>query len=365
MDILCQHCGKPVKIDEALRHQFEEKFAKEQKEKHKLELEKAVKEAELHAEKVASEKAKKELEESLSVKKKLEEEMLLMRKKQEESEAKRKDEMEKIREEALKEASDKSRLEKLEYDKKISDMQKALEDAQRRAKQGSSQLAGEVLELDFEERIRQAFPNDEFIPVPKGVEGGDIWQKVKYQGKEVGTILWELKRTKAWSNNWITKLKDDAGKISASEVVIVSEVLPQESKGFDRVNGVWVSEYQFALNIGRYIRFLLTTISSVKSKVSHTDEDWGRIRDYMMSDSFRHRMLSHFDNVKILREDLEKEQRLTQIRWKRQRILIDKLDSNLINFYGELKALVPNLPELDEAEVLPEPKDEESNLPLL
>lgn len=364
-DIICPNCGKEVKVDEALRHEFEDKFKKEQQEKHKIELEKAVAQARATAEKATAEKAEKELEESQKFRKKLEDEILVMKRKQQESEEKRKEQEEKIREQALKEATEKSRLDKLEYEKKISDMQKALEEAQRKAKQGSSQLQGEVLELDFEDKLKQTFPQDEFLPIPKGTEGGDIWQKVKYQGKEVGTILWELKRTKAWSNSWITKLKDDAGKISASEVVIVSQVLPQDSKSFDRVNGVWVTEYAFALNIGRYIRFLLTTVFSVKSKVSHTDEDWGRIRDYMLSDSFRHRMLSHFDNVKILRDDLDREQRNTQIRWKRQKILIEKLNSNLVNFYGELKALVPNLPELDDVEILPEVGEDDSSLPLL
>lgn len=364
-DILCPNCGKPVKIDQALRHQLEEKISQEQSEKHKIELEKAREEARLATEKALKEKSQKELEESEIVNKKLHEDLMTLKKQQEEAESKRKEQEEKIKEEAYKEASEKSRLEKLEYEKKLNDMQKSLEEAQRKGKQGSQQLQGEVLELDFENQLKQSFPSDEFLPVPKGVEGGDIWQKVKYQGKEVGTILWELKRTKAWSNSWITKLKDDAGRISASEVIIVSEVLPGDAKSFDRKDGVWLTEYAYALNICRYIRFLLTTIHSVKSKVSHTDEDWGKIRDYMMSDSFRHRMQAHFDGVKILRDDLDKEQRLTQIRWKRQHVLINKLDSNLINFYGELKALVPNLPELDDVESSQVLSDEESNVPLL
>ena len=364
-NIICPNCGKPVVISQAIRHDLEEKISKEQNEKHKLELEKAVREAQLSAQKAASEKTNKELEEASLAKKKLEEEMLTLKKQNEQAEAKREEQEERIKKESLKKAEEEFELKLKQKEIQLDQVRKANIDLNRKLEQGSQQLQGEALELNFEEKLRQAFPSDEFLPVPKGVEGGDIWQKVKFQGKEVGTILWELKRTKAWSNGWIVKLKDDAAKISASESILVTQVLHQDSKSFDRKDGIWLTEYAYAINICRYIRFLLTTIQSVKSKVSHSDEDWGKIRDYMMSDSFKHRMLSHFDGVKLLRDDLDKEQRLTQIRWKRQTVLVDKLDSNLINFYGELKALVPNLPDLEEIEQLQESNNEESNLPLL
>ncbi len=357
-DILCPNCGKPVKIDQALRHQLEEKIAKEQKAKHKLEIEKARQEALAAAQKEAKKEAQKELAINQEKTKELE-------KKLAEIAEKNKQQEEKIKAEALKKAEEEFELKLKQKEIQLEQVRKANIDLNRKLEQGSQQLQGEALELNLEGKLRQSFPSDEFLPVPKGVEGGDIWQKVKFQGNEVGTILWEFKRTKAWSNGWLTKLKDDSAKISASESILVSQVLPTESKSFDRKEGVWLTEYAYAISICRYIRFLLTTIHSVKSKVSHTDEDWGRIRDYMMSDSFKHRMGTHFDGVKILRDDLNKEQRLTQIRWKRQEVLIDKIDSNLINFYGELKALVPSLPELDEIEALPESTDENSSSSLL
>ncbi len=225
-------------------------------------------------------------------------------------------------------------------------MQKALEEAQRKGKQGSQQLQGEVLELDLEQKLVATFPNDEFLPVPKGVEGGDIWQKIKYKDRVVGSILWETKRTKAWSNSWVTKLKDDAAKISASESIIVSVVLPENMKNFDRKGGVWITTYEHAIGICRYVRFLITSIYSIKSSSNQTEEEWTKIRDYMLSDSFKHRMQAHFDGIQALREGFDAEKRATILRWKKQESQIEKLDTNTINFYGELKALVSELPEI-------------------
>lgn len=346
--IKCPSCGKQVEIDKALIHQLEEKFDKEKARVHKLEIEKAKEETMLAAQ--------KELDLANKEKINLQKQLL-------EQEKLRKDQENKIRQEAVKKAEEEQRLKIKEKDLQLEEIRRVNEDLKRKLEQGSQQRQGEVLELDLEDKLRQSFSQDDFLPVPKGVQGGDIWQKVKFKGMEVGSILWETKRTKAWSNSWITKLKDDSAKISASESIIVSQILPDSCAGFDRKDGVWLTSYEHAINICRYIRFLLTTIYSVKQKVSHSEEDWGKIRDYMMSDSFKHRMLSHFDSVKILRDELQKEERLSQIRWKKQKVLIDKLDSNLVNFYGELKALVPTLPEIEEIDQLPQ--NEENDLPLL
>ncbi len=238
------------------------------------------------------------------------------------------------------------RLKELELEKKLTDTKKALDDAQRKATQGSQQLQGEVLELDLENKLKATFPGDEFSAIPKGVEGGDIWQKVMLRGKNMGSILWETKRTKAWSNAWISKLKADAGKLSASEVILISEVLPPNVKNFDRKDGVWITTYEHALSICRFVRFLISSVTSVKSSASQTEEEWEKVRDYMMSNSFKHKMQSHFDGIKSFKETLDAEKRSTMLRWKKQESIIDKMDSNTTNFYGELKAIVSKLPQI-------------------
>jgi hypothetical protein len=182
------------------------------------------------------------------------------------------------------------------------------------------------------------------------VEGADIWQKVKFRGKEIGSIIYETKRTKQWSNLWLTKLKEDAAKISASEAIIVTQVLPDSSVSFDRKENVWITNYDQAISIAKYVRFLINATNKIKSSTSQTEEEWTKVRNYMLSDSFKHRMQTHFDAIKALKEMLETEKRTSMLRWKRQQAQIDKLDSNTVNFYAELKEIVNNLPELEELE---------------
>ncbi len=293
MDMIpCPNCGKQIQISEALRHQLEEKIKISEQAKHKEELEKVKAQTTAQIEKKLKGEAQRELEKSARERKLLEEKL-------EKEKAERVEFEKRIKENASKNAEEEQRLRIREKDLQLEEIRKVNEDLKRKLEQGSQQRQGEALELDLEEKLKTQFPTDEFLPIPKGVEGADIWQKVVYQGKIVGSILWETKRTKAWSNTWTTKLKDDLTRINASEAILISQVLPNDSNSFDRKEGVWIAKYEHAISLGRFVRFLLTNVAMVKSSTSHTEEEWGKIRDYMMSDNFKHRMQAHFEDINI------------------------------------------------------------------
>jgi hypothetical protein len=351
--IVCPHCKKQVELSEAITHEFQDKIREEEQQNLKLKFEKEKEREKAEHEKLlrlefenknkeqakAVEEAVRKQEEASKREKEMAEKLIEEKKEREQME-------EKIKDEARKKVEEEVELKLKQKDLQLEQARKANQDLQRKLEQGSQQLQGEALELHLEEKLKEAFPTDEFLPVPKGVEGGDIWQKIRFNGKVVGSILWETKRTKAWSKGWLLKLKDDRVRINATEAIIVSQVLPNDSEHFDRKEGVWITTYEHAINICRYVRFLITSIASVKSSATHSEEEWAQIRDYMMSEAFKNRMQSHFDNINVLRTMLDAEKRATMLRWKKQESIIEKLDSNTINFYGELKTIVPNLPEI-------------------
>src|SRR3990167_8452536 len=340
--IKCPHCGKDVKISDALNHELKE------------ETERIIKATEEETRKKIQEefeKKDKKRKAELEDEKKKNKELLVA------FEKKSKEDGERIREEATKEAAEKSRLEKLEYEKKISDMQKALEEAQRKGKQGSQQLQGEVLELDLEGQLKTQFPLDEFLPIPKGVEGADIWQNVRGErGNVAGSILWETKRTKSFDKKWLPKLREDTRRINASECILVTEILPADIKGFHRIDGVWITNYEYALHIARTVRFILLKVSAARASASHEDNELKRIYEYITSEAFRHKFESHFEAVKALRDDLASEKRLTEIRWKKRDTYIDRLDRSASQMYGELQGVAP---ELEDIKALPQDLEKE------
>src|SRR6202008_2063977 len=99
-------------------------------------------------------------------------------------------------------------LKQKEFEKRIEDQTKLIDEMKRRAEQGSMQLQGEVQELALEEMLRSSFPFDTITEVAKGVRGADAVQLVRNQfGQECGKIIYESKRTKAFGGDWIEKLK--------------------------------------------------------------------------------------------------------------------------------------------------------------
>ncbi len=338
-NIKCPHCGKQVEISEALKHEVTEKeiekiklqLATKAKEDASIEIERIKKEGEEDKNRI------KELNERID---KLLDEIRKERVAKEEAEinAKKKlmDDEEKIR----KEEQQKSRLEILERDKKINDMQQALDEAKKKGKQSSQQLQGEVMELDLENQLKNAFSYDEFLPIPKGIEGADIWQKVKNKhGQEAGSILWEIKKTKLFSKGWLPKLREDCRKISASVSILITDALPDGIEYFGRENGIWISSFEYAIVLASVLRDSLLQLAIAKSGASHKDEHLQEIYEYITSEQFRHKIEAHFESVRTLRVDLDTERRAMERIWKKREVEIQRLDRSMSQMFGEIQGV--------------------------
>ena len=61
------------------------------------------------------------------------------------------------------------------------------------------------------------------VEMPKGEFGCDALQRVNSPGGTgCGSILWEFKRTKNWSDGWLAKLREDQRRAKAEVCVLVS-----------------------------------------------------------------------------------------------------------------------------------------------
>jgi hypothetical protein len=161
-----------------------------------------------------------------------------------------------------------------EKDQTIESMTRTIEELQRKAEQGSQQSQGKVLELELEELLRGRFPTDSIEPVGKGELGADVIQQVNGAiGQSAGIILWETKRTKAWSDGWLAKLRDDQRRSGADIALIVSHALPKHIEQFDLVDGVWVAHPRCALPVAVALRQGLIDVSSSRLVQQAADQD--------------------------------------------------------------------------------------------
>src|SRR5437867_691807 len=192
---------------------------------------------------------------------------------------------------AKKDAEEELKLKVLEKEQTIVSMQRQIEDLKRRAEQGSQQLQGEVQELEIESLLSSRFPRDMIQSVPKGEFGGDVLHRVMGPlGQPCGTILWESKRTKNWSDTWLPKLREDQRTAKAEIAVIISQALPQHVETFDLVDGVWVAHPRVLLPIAITLRNTLIEVASARQASEGQQTKMEMVYQYLTGQRFRQRI---------------------------------------------------------------------------
>jgi hypothetical protein len=125
-----------------------------------------------------------------------------------------------------------------EKETQIASMKRQIEQLRRKAEQGSQQLQGQAHEVEMEALLCQRFPGDLIEPVPVGVPGGDILHRVRgTAGQACGTMLWECKHTRTWSDHWLAKLRDDQRAVKAEIALIMRVTQCVDSFGF--TDNIW------------------------------------------------------------------------------------------------------------------------------
>lgn len=399
--ITCPHCGKSIEIDKALEGQIEARVLAAERHKHELEIAKiqaeqeqrlakereaaalivkkqldgekellrqqAATDLEIEKKKIeqqltneqrktsagqealikqlrddadAEKNASKELREQLT---ELTKELREARNAKENAEllAQKKiaDEEARIREEVQKAADEKQRLNLAAKEKTITDLQKALDDAQRKAAQGSQQLQGEILELDLEQALENAFRDDKITPVAKGVNGADISHTVCSQsGIECGVILWEIKRTKNWTDGWIPKLKADLRSAKANIPVIISEVLPKQMDiDMGQVEGVWVVKPKLAIVLATILRKGLLDVGRQKALAANQGDKASALYAFVTSHEFTQQIESMVETYQEMRAQVSKERMAYEKLWAQREKQADKLLMGTANIIGSVQ----------------------------
>ena len=250
---------------------------------------------------------------------------------------------------------DEFRLKEAELRKKIDDASKANEDLKRKLEQGSQQLQGEVLELELEHELAQAYPLDDIDPVGKGTRGADVIQTVRLRtGTVCGKIVWETKRAENWSNGWITKLKADMQEVSGDIAVLVSTAFPAGiEEPMVMKDGVWLVKPALAKGLSEALRTVLTEAQRQKAVSVGKNEQMEALYDYICSTQFVQRIKAVVDHQEQMRLELDKEKSAMQRIWKKREGQIGGITNQMMAICGELQGLSHgSMPLLDDIALL-------------
>ena len=266
------------------------------------------------------------------------------------------------REQAKKEAEDGLKLKVLEKEQTIASMQKQIEELKRRAEQGSQQLQGEVQELELESILRAKFPRDAVEPVPKGEYGGDFLHRVFGNLPHCcGTILWESKRTKNWSDGWLAKLREDQRAAKADFAVIVTQALPKDVESFDLVDGVWVTCPRTFIPVAVALRQSLLELSLARQAGEGQQTKMEMIYQYLTGPKFRHRVQAIVEKFADMQEDLDKERKTMTKLWAKRQEQIRCVIESTAGMYGDMQGIAgKTLQEIEGLDVKFLEKDQET-----
>lgn len=392
--IHCPNCGEAIDVSEVLRHQVEEdvKLKMQQeiaKEKHKYEKEfetlrqqkeefeeKRKRENELFTERLNQRLKEEKLTLEMQLKQRIEGEQAerykllqdeLNRKQEQLKELNiAKAEVEQLKrdrdmakEQAMLEAQkamsqklneERERIQKLEQDKnelKLKELEKKLEDQmrlteemKRKQEQGSMQLQGEVQELAIEEWLQNQFPFDTIEEIKKGARGGDCVQIVNTATRPgIGTIYYESKRTKEFHQSWIEKFKADIRERGANIGVLVTDAYPT---GMDRLGlkeGIWICNFEEFKGLCKVLRESLVQLSMAVSAQENKGDKMSLLYDFLTGNTFRMQVEAIVEGFTQMQADLESEKRSFQRIWKQREKQIEKVITNTIDMYGNIKGI--------------------------
>jgi len=276
------------------------------------------------------------------------------------------EERETIRSEALKKIAEEHRLKDMEKDKVINDLRNSLEDMKRKAEQGSMETQGEVLEQDFESQLKMFFIHDHIQPVPKGIRGADLVQTVRIpMGAECGILLWETKNTKAWSSQWIPKLKDDMIETRASIAILVSVVLPPDIHHFGQMDGVWVCDPLSAIPLAAVLREQLIAVNRERTASVGKNEKMEALYQYLAGSEFKQKIEGIVEAFTSMQDQLNRERRAMERQWKQREKEIERVIKNTVGLYGDMQGIIggqiPVIPalEIDEEAIKQLPNNSE------
>jgi hypothetical protein len=381
--INCPECGSQIDVNDILKHQIEESIKKEYQDKF-LEQKQALKKEQLEFERkkkdyeAGSEAAKKQLEKNLRSELKIkiaeeqsdfiknmqeelkaksdqvkelhkkEGEILKLKREKEEAislaklEAKKEVEalLKKERINAKNEALNESELRIKEYEKQLADQKRLMEEMKRKHEQGSMQLQGEVQELAIEEWLQSKYPLDSISEIKKGANGADCLQTVNTRSiQNCGTIYYESKRAKNFSNSWIEKFKNDIRDKNADIGVLVTEVLPNGMERMGLKDGIWVCTFEEFKGLSEVLRVSIINISSTLVSQENKGDKMVMLYDFLTSNEFKLQIEGIVEGFTQMQLDLNSEKNAMKRLWKKREKQIEKVISNTLNMHGSIKGI--------------------------
>lgn len=249
-------------------------------------------------------------------------------------------EIREIEKQKLEQIESEFKLRLAEKEKQLEDQKKLAEEMKRKAEQGSMQLQGEVQELMLEEILRSTFPYDKIEPVGKGVRGADCIHTVCNPfGQECGRLIYESKRTKDFSADWIDKLKADMRSQGADIAIIVSQVLPKDMDRFGEKEGVYICTFAEVRSLSAVLRNSIIKVFQITSSQQNKGDKMSLLYDYLTSTEFSEQWKAIREGFMGMKLSIQKERDAMEKLWKAREKQLELVLINATRIHGSIDGI--------------------------
>lgn len=227
-----------------------------------------------------------------------------------------------------------------EMEEKLETQKKLAEEMKRKAEQGSMQSQGEAQELLLEDLLKAAFSFDTIEEVGKGVRGADCIQIVRNKlAQECGKIIFESKRTKDFSPEWIEKLKSDMRSQGADIAVLVTQAFPKDMDRFGEKDGVWICSFAEVKAIVHLLRDALIRVSFASRNQENKGDKMQLLYDYLISREFAEQWQAIREGFMSMKLSIQKERDAMEKLWKAREKQLEKVLLNAAHIRGSIEGI--------------------------
>jgi len=173
------------------------------------------------------------------------------------------------------------------------------------AKNQTPQVLGLLEETIFLGKLQEMFPHDRYKHTGKG---GDIIQYVIENGKEIGVIVYELKKVGKFNPNHIKQAQDAKQKREADYGILVTNARRnKEDPGFSITKGIIIIHPAAVMVLVKILRDHLSTLSRLRLTTEQKKKAVAAVLNYIQSATFKNAIDTIIQDTVELYGDMKKE----------------------------------------------------------
>ena len=241
---------------------------------------------------------------------------------------------------------DKTQAVQKEQTKAFGDRQKMeanLGKLQRQVKKQRADELGEEAELDLCVALREAFGDDQFHPIDKGVPGADLWQDVMHSGEVCGRIIYDSKNRGAWRNEYVDKLKVDQLNADGDCAVLATRVFPAGIHQLHVQDGVFLAHPARVVALVTMLREHLIQTHRLKLSTQERETKTAALYEFINSERC-HQIFEHHETLMetMLELDADEKKRHDQTWTKRGQHIKMAQRAIQVQLLGEISRIIVN-----------------------